>query len=307
MNDLLDQALAELAARYPLIVNGVVDPQRTEEQLVRQSQQILADFMADKEPSALTVGLDAFAKISFDFLRLQSRFLKSGRYKRDDAEALIRDLYRNSEKMEGYYLDGLFLTYAFWPNHAQILRFYQESFLAAQKSDGPLLEVGIGHGLMALLTLRNLAGITLTGLDVSPAALVYAQRLLSRHGISANGYSLHEVDVMNEEDMASVSTPEGGWSGAICCEVVEHVMNPRALLTRIYAMLRPGAQFFMTTVVNIEAEDHVYLFENSEQIRELTAKCGFNTEKELILTLPGFDAGPRQPLNYAAILTRPIQ
>ncbi len=304
MDDILETALADLAARYPLIAKGIFDPQKADASLVEQSKRVLADFMVGKESADLGSALDAFAKISFDFLRLQARFLKSGRYKSDDAEALIRDLYLNSEKMEGYYLDGLFLTYAFWPNHVRILRFYQERFLSAQGRGGALLEVGVGHGLMALATLRQVADISLTGLDVSPAALSYSARLLARHGIDSGRYWLHEVDVMNPDRMAGLPVPDGGWEGAICCEVVEHVMDPAALLSRINSMLRPGGRLFMTTVANIEAEDHVYLFASSEEIRKLTTDCGFVTIDELSLPLPGFDVDSRQPLNYAAILTK---
>jgi 2-polyprenyl-3-methyl-5-hydroxy-6-metoxy-1,4-benzoquinol methylase len=98
--------------------------------------------------------------------------------------------------------------------------------------------------------------------------------------------------------------PDGGWSGAVCCEVLEHIMHPELLLARISEVLRPGALFFVSTVANIEAEDHIYLFENADQIRELINTSGFVIKAELILPLPGFAQDARQPLNYAAIVSK---
>ncbi|MBF0357944.1 MAG: class I SAM-dependent methyltransferase [Magnetococcales bacterium] len=306
MEDLFTKARAEIAAKYPLIANGLVDHNNAAPEVITQSKKIIADFITHKGNDALSGGLDAFSKISLDFIRLQSRFIRSGKYRAQDAEEMIRDLYQNSEKMEGYYLDGLFLSYAFWPNHAQMLQFYKNRFLANQQEKKSCLEIGVGHGLMALSMLRNLTDVAYTGVDVSPAALKYVQRLMERQKIDSNRFALHEVNVMSARKMANISKPDGGFSYAVCCEVLEHVMQPETLLNRIHDQIQPEAELFLTTVVNIEAEDHVYLFKNTEQIRELTDMCRFQIKEELVLPLPGFPEGPSQPFNYAAVLTKSI-
>jgi 2-polyprenyl-3-methyl-5-hydroxy-6-metoxy-1,4-benzoquinol methylase len=306
MEDMFTKARAEITAKYPLIANGLVDHKSADAAVIAQSKEIITDFITHKGREALSGGLDAFSKISLDFIRLQSRFIRSGKYRTQDAEEMIRDLYQNSEKMEGYYLDGLFLSYAFWPNHAQMLQFYKNRFLANQKDKKSCLEIGVGHGLMALSMLRNLKDLSYTGVDVSPAALKYVQRLMERQNIDSNRFALHEVNVMSAKKMAQVDKPEGGFSYAVCCEVLEHVMQPETLLNRIHDQIQPKAEIFLTTVVNIEAEDHVYLFKNIEQIRELTTLCRFQIKEELALPLPGFPEGPGQPFNYAAVLTKSL-
>ena len=57
-------------------------------------------------------------------------------------------------------------------------------------------------------------------------------------------------------------------------------------------------------MANLEAEDHVYLYNNAEHIREHVRAAGFTIEQECCLGLPGYDHPTIEPLNYAAVLLR---
>jgi len=200
--------------------------------------------------------------------------------------------------MEGYYLDGLLLSYAFWRNHARMLRFFEDDFLAVLPRRAQLGEIGAGHGLMALRALARLPSAEYDGFDLSPFAITYAQSLLAANGVGAGRARLSCADAL------SGLPPGTGLDGAWCCEVIEHVTDPLPLLRGLGAALAPHGRGFVTTVANVEAEDHVYLFDDAAHIRRVLGEAGLAVEKELALTLRGFEDARPLPLNYAAIVRR---
>jgi len=98
--------------------------------------------------------------------------------------------------------------------------------------------------------------------------------------------------------------PEGleTLDGAICCEVLEHVEDPRAILLGLRSALGPRGRAFVTTVANVEAEDHIHLFTDAAHIRRVLREAGFRIEAERALPLRGFEEASPLPLNYAAVL-----
>ena len=63
--------------------------------------------------------------------------------------------------------------------------------------------------------------------------------------------------------------------------MLEHVEKPVALLKKIRSLLKPNGVLFLTTPANAPAIDHIYLFRNAEEIREVIYEGGFNIEKEI--------------------------
>jgi len=63
-------------------------------------------------------------------------------------------------------------------------------------------------------------------------------------------------------------------------EVLEHVEQPVELLKKLHALLDDNGKIFITTPTNAPAIDHIYLFNNAEDIREVIIKAGFKIEKE---------------------------
>jgi len=63
-------------------------------------------------------------------------------------------------------------------------------------------------------------------------------------------------------------------------EVLEHLEDPRAMLRRILELLAPDGRVFITTPANAPMIDHIYLFNNAGEIREMLRTCGFAIEVE---------------------------
>jgi 2-polyprenyl-3-methyl-5-hydroxy-6-metoxy-1,4-benzoquinol methylase len=296
--------LAWFRQRYPEIAGGLLlggsDPDPELEGYARAVVGFLAR-KCEAEGRSVDQALEAVARISFDFLRLQPRFMRTGRYRSAQSAPLVERIYSRKDVMEGYYLDGLLLTYAFWTNHAALYRYFVRGFLPRLPREARVLEIGVGHGLMALTLLRELPRARYEGLDISAFSLSYAAGLLSANAVGLDRVSLREEDASRRK-----ARPAAEWDAVLCCEVLEHVEDPAGLLETVRARLRPRGEAFITTVANVEAEDHIYRFEDEDHIRRLVGEAGLRIESELVLPLRGFEEAHPRPLNYGAVLSAAV-
>jgi ubiquinone/menaquinone biosynthesis C-methylase UbiE len=92
---------------------------------------------------------------------------------------------------------------------------------------GPILEVGVGTGAVALALRR--AGLDVLGVDLSPAMLVKAaERLGSRVAVA----DVHRLPIATES-----------MTGAYATWVLHVVADPGAVLAEVARVLRPGGAF----------------------------------------------------------------
>jgi 2-polyprenyl-3-methyl-5-hydroxy-6-metoxy-1,4-benzoquinol methylase len=296
--DYLEQLSAQITREYPVLANGLL-PNRlpTDDPLWEwatiATEHVLRITGADE--AKLAQCAESFVVTSLDFLRLQARFVKTGRYAKASA-CETATIYADSETMTDY-LDGLALTYAMWPNHARLLEFFTRTLVPALPSNAHVLEVGPGHGLFAAVLLDRRSDVAYTGVDISPRSISYSAGALAATGIAPGRYDLVVGDAT---DTATIAASQ--FTGAICCEVLEHVDDPRALLAQLRACVAGESPVFVSTVANMEAEDHVYLFHDADDIRTTIRASGFTVESDQPLPLAGAEALEREPLNYSALL-----
>jgi len=297
----LNQAVAWLRDNYPVIASNLTpDILRDEPEQLAVAQQVLdfATLRLESDGTTIDEALDSFAELSFDFLRLQATFLKTGRYARESAVGLSDALYNDADQMRGRYLSGLLLSYALWPNHTRMLQFFDEQVIRHLAPSNSIIEVGVGHGLMASRALMT-PGVQYTGVDISPHSIQYCKESLEALRIDPDRYSLETRD-------ATIDTEEQyrrDW--LICCEVLEHVDDPLSMLRGLKPLLKKDGRAFVSTVANLEAEDHVYLFNDVAEIETMIADAGFAVENHLAMTLPGSEGVDPLPVNYAATLRLP--
>jgi 2-polyprenyl-3-methyl-5-hydroxy-6-metoxy-1,4-benzoquinol methylase len=138
------------------------------------------------------------------------------------------------------------------------------------------------------------------GIDISPRSISYSAAALGALGIAESRYRLLVADATSAT--ASVEEPCGA---AICCEVLEHVDEPGSLLAALQHLSGPDAPAFVSTVANMEAEDHVYLFHDVDDIRATLRASGYGVVVDQPLVLEGAEHTTPTPLNYSAVLRRP--
>lgn len=107
-----------------------------------------------------------------------------------------------------------------------------------------ILEVGCGVGAQSEILLRRFPDIHLTGIDLSEKQLKSAEDSLGKLSYAKNRFSLK---MMNAENMTFTTE---NFDGAFVCFVLEHVPDPRRVLSEIRRVLQPGAVLYVTEVLN---------------------------------------------------------
>jgi 2-polyprenyl-3-methyl-5-hydroxy-6-metoxy-1,4-benzoquinol methylase len=293
-------ATLHLSDTYPMIASGLLanttaSDDRTWDWAELAYTHVLG--ILEHTGRSLDDALEAFAITSIDFMRLQARFKTTGRYARSEGAALQADLYSDPEEMLPY-LDGLALTYSMWPNHARLLGYFVSEFIDRIPAGADVLEVGPGHGLFATTLLRRRPDVTYVGVDISPSSIDYSTRAFEAAGLDSERFSLVVGDATAEPSPLPLEEPA---QALICSEVLEHVERPTDLLRGFGQAIQPGSQAFLTTVANLEAVDHIYLFRTAAEIRDCMESGGFSISSDLALPVKGAETDEYVPLNYAAI------
>jgi SAM-dependent methyltransferase len=238
----------------------------------------------------------AYVLLSLEFLKLQRKLEKSGAYLLRSEREAFEQVYDNAEVIGFYYLAGLLLSQALWPNHYGLFGAF-EGFVHGLSAQSEILEVGVGTGFHLRALARGVVGLRYWGVDISRFSIDFASRYAFGEDVPP-GVSFHLQNATS-----GLSFADGAFDAAVCGEVAEHVENPLALLTEIRRTCRPQAPFFFTTAIYAAALDHIYLFESAHEVRTLIAESGWALERDWVFPVyPGDPEAPRRPAGYAAIL-----
>lgn len=241
--------------------------------------------------------LDDFLAACTDFLKLQRQLERTGRYACPSFAHAKRAVYDDHRLMSTIYLNGLLFSQALWINHVRIFDFFRSAFArpSSLPGRGRVLEAPLGTGLFLAEFLRENPGWEAAGIDLTPASIEYAGRVLRLLG--AGAVSLRAADVFD------VTSPP--FDRIICGELLEHVDNPEDLLEKLDELLAGSGRLFLTTAIWAASSDHVYLFESAADVREMLARR-FVIEEERVLPIEA-DGSPearRIPMSYACVLKK---
>jgi hypothetical protein len=282
MTDVLLEALATTGLRYPRATHTIRTILERSPMFLRGQITLLvgergAEFWPQAERlvelSERLGGTPARSLVEYTvaYLKEQIRFLQTQEYAHADFESARREVYDNPEVMEGFYLDGLMLTHAFWPIHFDIHHMFRDEFVSRIADAGVGAEFGFGHGLYLRDVLEARPHTFARGYDISAYAKTYATRLLRESGVSEDRFALGFADVREPFPVAP-----GELSWAIFAEIMEHIPDPLHSLQLLRTCMAPRAPVFITTVLNSNAIDHMTLFREFEEVRAMIRAAGFS-------------------------------
>ena len=125
--------------------------------------------------SSIARSVDNYAFLSFEFLKLQKMLEQTGRYLLSNEKDALTQVYLNEEVFSKYYLEGLLLSEALWPNHYLINRFFHKSFIQKVNDDPIIIETGIGTGYHLDQIIESISKFSYLGFDISPSSIEFAK------------------------------------------------------------------------------------------------------------------------------------
>jgi hypothetical protein len=255
-------------------------------------------FLATREIT-IDYAVDAYLKMCGNMLRCQVNFMRTGRYPVQSSDQANQAVYSSESEMLSYMV-GLGISQFLWSTHYEIFSFFSAAIRERSNLIENYLEIGPGHGLLLekALALGNLLKEAVA-VDISPTSLRLTQAIIahSMPGKKNVRFVLGDIlktDLGNQFDFITMG------------EVLEHVNQPKTLLTRMKQMLASGGRGFLSTCANCPAIDHVYQFDTVDQIRRLITSSGLVIERDLPLPVENMNVDEaekkRITINYCALV-----
>lgn len=240
--------------------------------------------------------VDSYLRMIDDFIAETVRFSETGKYTSTSFAEVNARVYAQPDVMD-YYMHGLLLTQFIWTHHYELLKFYSaqlEQLNAGRKS---YLEIGGGHGLYLNMAKRLLRGEwSFTVVDISATSLEIARNFADNEGVSFVQADVFQLDDSYKADLIVMG------------EVLEHLEDPLAILQKLRGMLNEDGVLFITTPTNAPAIDHIYLFRNRAEIRDLIHAAGLEIVTEKCFSSEDLPLEEAEALNisilYSAFLRK---
>lgn len=215
------------------------------------------------ENKTLDYAIDCYLKMIADVNAETLEFLRTGKYSSSTFDEVNARVYASPETM-AYYMHGLILSQFLWKHHYQVFDYFINTLPQYINTTKSYLEVGVGHGLYLSKSLEILDDeASFTVVDISETSITLAKHFTNNSRIAFNLRDIFDFD--NEEKFDFITLGE----------VLEHVEDPLKLLSKLNSLLSENGTLFFTTPTNAPAIDHIYLFNNVEEIRKIVRQAGF--------------------------------
>ncbi len=245
---------------------------------------------------SLDFGVACYLHMIEDMLQERLKFIREGKYSNASFEDVEKRIYGNSDIMT-YHMHGLVLAQFLWFDQYERILFFKTHFQDYFTASDSYLEIGGGHGLYAFEAIHMFPKCKQFDLvDISQSSLDLAKGVLNTNAI--NFFHKNIFDFSNEEKYDFITMGE----------VLEHLENPLQMLEKIADLLTEKGVCYITTPINAPMIDHIYLFSNEAEIRQLFDEAGFTILKEKIVISEKITekqaAKFKVPVMYAAFIQK---
>ncbi|MBI5637279.1 MAG: class I SAM-dependent methyltransferase [Nitrospinae bacterium] len=238
----------------------------------RAEFEAMLQTMFSGNGESLRNAASGYLKFSLDAMRLQKQFEKDRTYQFTSYDTARAAVYDNAEYMNGLYLPGILISHFLWPHHYRQSRFFRKEFLPRVQNAGNIrfCDVGVGTGFYSHFLLSEAPHAMGDGFDISPHSLDFAARMMAAAGFSGR-WTPHKRDIVAD-------TPGEQWPFLLCVEVLEHLEDPLTFLKTLRKMLQNGGSGFVTAAITAPNEDHIYLYNNCEEVIAQLHAAGFSID-----------------------------
>jgi 2-polyprenyl-3-methyl-5-hydroxy-6-metoxy-1,4-benzoquinol methylase len=209
-----------------------------------------------------------YAKYCIGVAQAQQVYERAGRLTPEAMPEIVSGVYED----EGYmvpYMWAAILIYAFWPSMVNHLAMFRNQFLRRLPQDAKVLELACGHGVLSLLAAEERPDIQVEGVDISPPAIVVANRLLA-----ASGHSSRVQFAVRDALKAEDANPGNQYQGIISAMLAEHLPQPKPLFTAMGKKVSKDGLVFFSTAIESAQRDHVYEYNQESQPLQMCEAAG---------------------------------
>lgn len=217
-------------------------------------------------------GLECYNKKLLDIFEEYLFLVRNGRYKYSSFAEVEERVYGNPGIMEYHTIGLMFLEIINYENYLK-LEFFRKALVRYKNTVRTYFEIGGGHGMYTAGAHRILGeSAEYFFLDISATSLNIAKQFLSDLQVNfiQNDILLYETN--KRFDFITLGS------------VLEHVEEPPRLLGKIRELLSEKGMFCITVPINDPAIDHIYLFNDVDEIKSMIDSTGFVPVDEIVVT-----------------------
>jgi 2-polyprenyl-3-methyl-5-hydroxy-6-metoxy-1,4-benzoquinol methylase len=221
--------------------------------------------------STLDFGVACYLKMLEDMAIERTEFLRQGRYTSTTFDEVDKCYYNKPEVM-CYHMHGLVLAQFLWFDQYERFSFFADGLKKYGSNSRSYLEIGGGHGLYCFEALKTLPRFsTFEFIDTSASSLMLGEGIINSKRVNFLQKNVLEYVSNTTFDFVTMG------------EVLEHVEEPLLLLNKLSELIGSSGTAFISTPVNAPMIDHIYLFNNVQEIRDITLNAGLDIISEKIV------------------------
>lgn len=216
-------------------------------------------------------GVDCYLRMYSDMLEERWKFKKSGSYSNTSFQEVEKKIYSNKDIMT-YHMNGLVLGQFLWFDQYERFRFFKANIALLASKPKRYLEIGGGHGLYMMEALKQLPpNCQFDLIDISLSSIELAKGIINDPKVNYILKNIFDLDDTESVDFFTMG------------EVLEHLEEPLLLLKKLSRLIKNNGKGYITTPINSAMIDHIYLFKDAEEIRDLLDAAGLQIIKEKIV------------------------
>ena len=298
MNPLLQSILEHIEAKHPAHAARLKPWVESNDSIYEtRAAEFFSRYQACAQQLGRTLfeGVDCYLQLCAHMVRERMEFLRSGRYANQSFAEVEKHIYLNPEVFE-YHMHGLVFAQFFWPEQYARFRLFSERIGRNLKSGDRYLEIGGGHALYILEAIRRASSeVNFQLVDISPSSMKLARGM-------TEGLKI-DFRLQNIFDFA----PAEKFNFITMGEVLEHVEDPLSLLHKLRGLLVPDGKAFISTPANAPTIDHIYLFNDADEIRAMLRKAGFEILVEKVEFAQNVNEAKARQLKIAEMFAAFVQ